>query len=103
MAAVGQAGSEYGLSLHWGKIQLLSVRSAETIHTPDGTIVTSKNSMIYLGGLLSRDGHGEKELSRRLGMAHADFKALTRLWSHANVTKTRKLDVFNGIVANKLL
>ena len=84
LAAVVAKGSEFGLALHFGKTQLLRVRSVEDVHLPSGEAVAGKNSMVYLGGLLHSGGRPEHELSRRLGLANADFRTLSRVWgTHA--------------------
>ena len=96
LRAVADTGAEFGMSLHVGKTQLLKVRSPGVVTTPNGENLTSKPSMIYLGGLLSDDGRSEKELSRRIGLAASDFKKLSRIWSHSNVSTLRKLHIFKS-------
>ena len=39
LAAVSQAGSRYGLELHWGKLQLLQVRCDDPLHRPDNSAI----------------------------------------------------------------
>ena len=69
----------------------------------DGRIVKRVNSMVYLGGLLSNDGHIASELGRRIGLAHADFSTLHRIWSHANITVAKKLAYYNMFITSKLM
>ena len=59
--------------------------------------------MIYLGGLLSSNGRTGDELSRRLGLAAADFKTLSRVWSQANLSTRRKVQIFNSCVVSILM
>ena len=59
--------------------------------------------MIYLGGLLTDDGTITSELSRRVGMAYSDFSSLPRVWSHANITRKRKIQIFNACIISKLM
>ena len=59
--------------------------------------------MIYLGGLLSDDGHIASELGRRIGLAHSEFSTLHRIWSHANLSIAKKLPYYNTFVISKLL
>jgi len=103
LRAVADTGAEFGMSLHVGKTQLLKVRSPGVVTTPNGENLTSKPSMIYLGGLLSDDGRSEKELSRRIGLAASDFKKLSRIWSHSNVSTLRKLHIFKSCVISVLM
>jgi hypothetical protein len=58
--------------------------------------------MVYLGGLITADGHTDSELSRRIGAAAGEFKALRSFWSHANVSRKRKLQLFHSLVVSKL-
>ena len=58
--------------------------------------------MVYLGGLLTADGHADSELSRRIGAAAGEFRALRTFWSHANICRERKLQLFHSLVASKL-
>jgi hypothetical protein len=102
LAAVAQAGAEYGLSLHLGKTQLLRVKSNEAVHKNTGEAFVPRDSMVYLGGLLAGDGKPEQELSRRIGLATADFKALTRVWSHSVLSRSRKLHIFHACVVSVL-
>ena len=59
--------------------------------------------MEYLGALISADGRSESEVSRRLGLAYSDFRALSKLWSHANVSQTAKIRFFDSLVISRLL
>ena len=103
LRAVADTGAEFGMSLHVGKTQLLKIRSPGIVTTPNDENLASKPSMIYLGGLLSDDGRSEKELSRRLGLAASDFKKLSRIWSHSNVSSRRKLHIFKSCVISVLM
>ena len=62
-----------------------------------------KESIIYLGGLLSNDGCVGSELGRRIGLAQVEFKALRRIWSHASMSQQKKLRVFHACVISKLM
>ena len=73
------------------------------IAKPDGSNIRVTNSMIYLGGLLTDDGAITSELSRRVGMAYSDYSSLQHVWSHANITRKRKIQIFNACIISKLL
>ena len=98
LRAVAEAGSEYGLALHVGKTQVLQVRSDEEVRAPTGEPLDVKASLVYLGALVSDDGRAESELSRRLGLAAADFKVLERVWAHTSLPVARKLRIFQACV-----
>jgi len=102
-AAVEAAGATYGLSLHWGKTQYLAVDTAPCLIRPDGSPYEDTAFLHCLGGLISRDGRVDSEISRKIGMAHGDFKVLQRLWGHAGVTTKKKIEYFTAFVASRLL
>ena len=101
--AVETAGKQYGLELHYGKLQLLQVNCHSPVHQPDGECLAQKNEMGYLGTVLNDHGYISSELNRRIGGAKADFTSLSKVWSHASVTRTRKLLLHSSLVESKLL
>jgi len=101
-AALERAGAMYGMSLNWLKTQALSVGTTERLRKPDGSFFPETEFIQYLGGLLSRDGRSDSELSRKIGTAAGDFKQLQRLWSHAGVSKKQKLQFFDAFVLSRL-
>ena len=58
---------------------------------------------VYLGGLITANGTAQPEVSRRIGEAKGIFRALQRCWSHANISRHRKLELYCAIVLPKLL
>ena len=78
LVAVSQAGAACGLELHWGKLQLMRVRSDEQVHRPDGSIIDSNEDMTYLGSLVSEEGRASRELLRRIGIAHSELLGVLR-------------------------
>ena len=100
--AVERAGAEYGMSLHWGKVQAMPVCSHKVLLKNDGTPMDQCDAMIYLGGLVSCDGRVDSELSRRIGMACSEFRKLRLVWGHANLSQRQKLDFFQAFVVSKL-
>ena len=54
----------------------MPIRCQASILKPDGCEIPSKSSLVYLGSTLSASGDIISEVSRRLGMARADFTAL---------------------------
>ena len=74
--AVEAAGAEYGMSLHWGKVQAMPVCTNERLLHHNGEPMKEFDAMIYLGGLISNDGRVDSELSRRIGLASAEFRKI---------------------------
>jgi hypothetical protein len=56
MTYIGRAGANYGLAFNWRKLEILPIRCSAQILKPDGTFVTEKNNLVYLGAVLSNDG-----------------------------------------------
>ena len=81
----------------------MPVRCETALAKPDGQRVPDKESMVYLGGLLSASGRNGPELSRRLGLAIADFETLCKVWKHARPTLRKKVAVFEPCIMSKLL
>lgn len=68
-----------------------------------GVCIQQKDSIQYLGALISADGGIQSELNRRIGMASSDFKVLGVLWTHAGVSKKEKYQIFISCIVSKLL
>ena len=100
--AIEKAGEEFGMSIHWGKTQAMSVCTGTGIPSPQGGVVEDTGSLVYLGSLLTSDGKVDSELSRRIGMASGDFKSLRKFWSHAAIRRERRLELLHALVVSKL-
>ena len=92
----------YGLEPNWEKTLHLQIRHNGDIFTPQGTPVKVVTSAVYLGSLLRADGRTGASTARRIGEARATFDSLKTVWKHANITRQRKLYIFNACVATKL-
>ena len=103
MAAVEAKGMDYGLQVHWGKVHLVGVCSAASIKSPTGDEIKSKSSILYLGAPIHADGKFGCEVSRKIGAAAAEFRALQPVWRCANIGKHRKLELFEALVLSKVL
>ena len=101
--AMEKIGLQYGLMLHWGKTQALSINTAQRLKRPDGTKIEEKTSLLYLGALIDAEGRADSELSRRIGMAVWDFQNLQKLWRHAGASIRDKLTCLDSFVVSKLL
>ena len=65
--------------------------------------IEPKTRIQYLGATLSSDRQVLPEVTRRIGIADNSFKQLQRVWNHANITKQRKLQIYNACVVPKLM
>ena len=95
-----QAGAEFGLCVHCGS-DSIPVRSNEPLHNPQGQHIADSGGMMYLGALLTADGHSDSELSR-IGAASGYFQALRTFWSHANICGDRTLQLFYHVASSRL-
>ena len=102
-AAIERTGINYGMSLHWGKTQALSVCTDTRIRSPDGEELEGRSSVSYLGALVTSDGRADSEISRKLGAARADVIKLQRVWSHAGVGAARKVELLVALVISRLV
>ena len=84
------------------KMELLPVNMSADIEKPDGSFVVSKQSMVYLGSGLSADGRNGSEINRRLGAAKADFLKLRKVWAHSNISREKKLRIYNACIVSSL-
>ena len=103
MQAVSEAGQNYGLSFNWSKLEVMSMAGPCLIPTPTGGVIKQKDSIVYLGSLLQSDGSAGSELSRRLGEAKGILDKLCRVWSHANISMQRKIQIYVSCVESKLM
>ena len=103
MKAVEAAGANYGLECNWKKLEVLSIGCDPQLRRPDGVLIPQKQSLVYLGAVLSASGTIQAELSRRLGKARSEFEALSRVWNRSTVPAHRKILIFEACVQTKLL
>ena len=100
--AIEIVGSRYGLNIHWGKTQAISLGSSRPLQQPDGTPIEDANSLIYLGGQLDKDGRVESELSQEnwSGMWRVPIVAKTLgTLRHQPQRQTCLLPCFRGVKA----
>ena len=92
------------MELHPTKFQLISTDGSTKVLAPGTTTpVPVTESMVYLGSILTPDGKVDRELTRRIGSAKADFDALSKVWTHSALTWTKKVRIFASLVEPKLL
>ena len=103
MNCIGKAGMNYGLGFNWKKLEVLPMRCEAIIRKLDNDSVKQKDSIVYLGAVLSRDASIGPELSRRIGAAEGEFSLLARVWSHCKLPLQKKLRIFEACIMSKLL
>ena len=102
-AAVEKIGARFGMSLHWGKTQAISVGSSECITSSQGQQIPSSESMVYVGGLPCGDARMDSEISRRIGAASGVFRSLHVVWSRCSLPTKKRLQFFSSLVVYRLL
>ena len=80
LSAVKASGANFGLALHGDKIQLVNIRCGDDVRREDRTRVRASEVITYLCCIVSAHGWLEKELGLRLGLAHSDLQALSKVW-----------------------
>ena len=100
--AVERAGSNLGLQLHADKFQLIQIGTSSSIRNSAGAVIQARDSMVYLGALISANGRMHAELARKLGAAHADFRALSKVWRHSSLSRRKKVQILNVVILTKL-
>ena len=103
MEDIQREGKRYGLEFNHAKFEALQIDCNDDIVNEFGAAVKKKDSLVYLGSLISVDGRTHSEVSRRIGLASAVFKELDRVWRHASICKTKKLEIYRAIVLSNLL
>ena len=102
MECVRIAGMNYGLSFNWKKLENMPIRCDAEFFSPNGDPIQRKRSFKYLGSMLCHDGKVGTELSCRLGAAKSEFEALRRVWSHAAISKSKRLRIYEACIVSKL-
>ena len=96
MNIIVKLGAGYGLQINGKKVEFLAVRCAPALKNGLGSILPCKFSIVYLGASVDTSGSIQSELNRRIGLAYADFKALARIWNHANLTREWKYRIYTA-------
>ena len=81
----------------------MRIHNAGEIKTPSGESVRTVETAVYLGGLLSSTAEAKPEVTRRIGEAMGGFKAIAQCWSHANIPRSRKVEIYTACIVSKLL
>ena len=100
---IATQGKKYGLSLNMDKLEMIRMNTKLDIMDPMQNAIPCKQSMRYLGALLSDTGNIRSELGQRIGLARQEFHELARIWKHANISRHRKIELYTSCVVSKLL
>ena len=73
------------------------------ITAPDGSFLTCKRCISYLGSYLDASGTAGPEICRRLGEAKGQFDKLAKVWRHSTLRTQQKIRIFQACVVSKLL
>ena len=65
LGCIEAMGMNYGLRLNWKKCEVLPIGCEASIAAPDGSYLTCKSSISYLGSYLDATGAGGPEICRR--------------------------------------
>ena len=103
MACIQIMGSQYGLTLNFAEIDLLPIRVDCEIRDNEGNLLPSRNSIIYLGSLLTSDGLIASERGRRIDLASQEFKNLKQAWNHSKLSRKEKNQIFDSCIVSKLV
>ena len=95
-------GAYYGLSFNNAKLAVLATNVDEDIFDAFGKPIKKKDRIVYLGSILSADGSVHSEVGRRIGAATQAFKELTRVWKHADISLTKKLQYYDAFILSNL-
>ena len=103
MQCILKQGGHYGIAFNWDKISMISIGCNPRIAKLDGHNIECAQSMVYLGGVISADGHNTSEINRRIGLANSEFTSLQKIWSHANLPVRRKIAIYQALIVPKLM
>ena len=100
---IRSVGYKFGLELNDAKCEILGNTDSIDLRDSKGKPIPIKQSIRYLGSLLSIDGRVHSELSQRIGFAQMVFTKLARIWKHANVSRQRKVKIYESCVLSLLM
>ena len=103
MDLVIDEGQRYGLEVNFSKTVAMNVNCETQLMQPTGQPVKIVEQAVYLGGMLCANAAASPEVSRRIGEAKGAFEALQKCWSHANITRKRKIEIYKACVVSKLM
>ena len=103
MEIIVRLGAGYGLAINWKKVECMTIRCHAAFVDSVGNSIRHQTSLGYLGSTIDEKGSIQSELNSRLGMGATDFKQLSKLWNHTNISRKRKYRIYEACVLSKLL
>jgi hypothetical protein len=103
LASIEKEGARYGLKLNRNKCEVILTGGNADIHFSDGTRVTQKDEVKYLGCQINNTSDVNKELNGRIAACMATLKGLHAFWRHSDCPIRFKLQAFDAVIRSKLL
>ena len=103
LAEIEIEGKKYGMLLNKNKCEVVTNRPNSNIKFQDGTKVTQKEEVKYLGCMLNQKGNTKTELSKRISNAAVTMKKLDLFWHHSNCPAKFKILVIDSVLRSKVL
>jgi len=93
LSSFQDTASAIGLRVSWpkSKLQNLGAGLQPPSVSVDGNTVDSVDSFVYLGSLLSSDGHCRPDINRRIGLASSVMSALHNIWKDRYLSTSTKI------------
>ena len=103
LGAIEEEGSKYGMRLNRDKCEVLGFGKINAIKFRDGTKVSQKKQVKYLGCLLNEKGNPNDELVKRIGECTGTLDKLHVFFRHGNCSARVKLTVYDAVIRSKLM
>lgn len=98
-----EEGNKCGLILNKNKCEAVSNKPGANIHFADGTPLTKKAEVKYLGCMLNAKGNTRTELGKRISNAMTTLKKLYLFWIHSSCPIKFKLLVVDAAIRSNVL
>ena len=94
----------WGLSINLEKTKYLCVGGTETnFQLENNEEIENCQAYKYLGVQIKQDGRDTDEIKERVGMGRRAMERLNGIWWHDQITRGRKVQIYNTIVKSILL
>ena len=103
LAAIENEGRKYGLRLNRGKCEYLKFGMAGQVKFSNGDLVKSMDEVKSLGCLLNAQGDPGNEVGKRIKDSMATLMKMQIFFRHGDSTFSEQLNVFNAVLASKLM
>ena len=102
LAAIEKHGRRYGLKLNKDKCEVMTNATAD-VHFADGTKVTKREEVKYLGCILNMRADTSSEVKSRISTCMAIMQKMDLFWRKAECPIKWKILVFDAVIRSKLL